>query len=184
MEITTTLESTGPYSQGRPFDEPKGPNESHDEHDARCWRQRLHVTDSGHVFIPPMPFKVGIAEAAKFRGAKIPGKRNATWTKHFEAGILVIEPIVLGIEAAAVPCEKVYVPSDGKRGGGTRVWKRFPLITAWKGTVTWHVFDPEITKPAFEEHLEVFGSLIGIGRFRVRNNGYYGRFKCTKMKVS
>ena len=53
------------------------------------WRERLHVNSDGYVFIPPMAFKNCISEIAKYRSDKIPGKRNATYTKHFESGVLV-----------------------------------------------------------------------------------------------
>ena len=34
-----------------------------------------------------------------------------------------------------------------------------------------------ITLSVFRKHLEEAGKFIGIGRFRPRNNGFYGRFE-------
>ena len=129
-----------------------------------------------------MAFKLSLAESAKFLGMKIPGKRNATYTKHFEAGILVLEGMPIGIKKDEVKGEALFVPSDGKRGGGSRVEKIFPLIPKWKGDVQFYVLDQTITAPVFEQHLKESGNFIGIGRFRPRNNGFYGRFRLTSMK--
>lgn len=38
------------------------------------------------------------------------------------------------------------------------------------------ILDEIITEEVFREHLADAGSFIGIGRFRPRNNGFYGRF--------
>lgn len=178
------LEGISPYSQSRYHNTPKLNKELHDDHERRTWRNRLHVNERGEVFIPAMAFKNGISEAARFLGEKVPGKRNATWTKHFEAGVLVMENAPLGIKAEDVPGEELFVPSDGKKGGGSRVMKTFPVIHHWKATVTFHVLDDTITEEAFLHHLEQCGSFIGIGRFRPRNGGFYGRFKVNSLKWS
>jgi hypothetical protein len=128
-----------------------------------------------------MAFKNCLSEAAKFLGEKIPGKRNATWTKHFEAGVLVVDGMILPVKGDDVPCEKLFVPSDGVRGSGKRVWKYFPVIQAWEGEVEFLIFDDTITKEAFEHHLREAGAFIGLGRFRPRNNGFYGRFSIEKL---
>lgn len=102
-------------------------------------------------------------------------------TKHFEAGVLVMDPVPLGIKCADVPGEWFFVPSDGKRGGGSRVKRCFPVVREWSGDVTFHVLDDTITQDAFEHHLSEAGKFIGIGRFRPRNNGFYGRFSVEKV---
>ena len=51
-----------------------------------------------------------------------------------------------------------------------------PLIPKWEGSVEFLVFDDVVTEEVFTEHLNDAGSYIGIGRFRPRNNGFYGRF--------
>jgi hypothetical protein len=172
------LESTSVYSQSRHYADSvaKLEKESHADYETRTWRNRCHTTKEGYIFIPPSAFKNCIAEAARFLGEKIQGKGNATYTKHFESGVMVIDPLVLPIKADDVPCETLFVPADGKRGSGKRVTKCFPAIPKWSGDVEFIIVDPTITKDVFERHLKEAGSLIGIGRFRPRNNGYYGRF--------
>lgn len=176
------LKSMSPYSQSRFHDIEKLAKENSQDYEERTWRGRLHVNDSGHVFIPPMSFKNCLSEAAKFMSRQIPGKGKATYTKHFEAGVLVMDPLVLPFKATDVAGEWLFVPSDGKRGGGSRVKKCFPVIHDWNGKVIFHILDDTITKDAFEEHLREAGSFIGVGRFRPRNNGFYGRFTVEKVE--
>ncbi len=55
--------------------------------------------------------------------------------------------------------------------------KSFPYIPEWEGIATFYIADETITEDVFKYHLQQAGKFIGLGRFRVRNNGYYGRFK-------
>ena len=177
-----TLKNISPYSQSKYIQTPDLPKEGKDAKEKRTWRERLHVTEDGHVFIPPMSFKNCLSEAAKYLSMQIPGKGKSTYTKHFEAGVLVTEALVLPDIAAEVPGEWFHVPSDGKRGGSSRVLRCFPLIREWSGDVTFYILDETITRDVFLTHLEQAGKFIGIGRFRPRNNGFYGRFEVVKLE--
>jgi hypothetical protein len=176
------LEGVSPYSQSRFHDEPKLDRETADDHEKRTWRKRLHVNDEGMVIMPPMAFKNALAEAAKYLSVQIPGKGKSTYTKHFEAGVLCMEPLVLPIKADDVLGEWYFVPASGKRGDGKRVKKCFPVIPKWSGHVRFDIFDDTITKPVFQQHLEEAGKFIGVGRFRPRNNGFFGRFRVADLK--
>ena len=172
-----TLKSAGAYSQSKHYETPMKPKESYPDYEARTWRDRLHADPkTEEVFIPPMAFKNCLAEAAKFLSIKIPGKGNATYTKHFEAGTMVTEGLPIGIKKNEVDGEWFFVPSDGKRGGDKRVNKCFPVIHQWGGKVEFLVFDDTVTEKVFEDVLRDAGRFIGLGRFRPRNNGFYGRF--------
>jgi hypothetical protein len=177
-----TLTSISPYSQSRKYDTPKKDKELAKDYEARTWRDRLHTDSDGHVFIPPMSFKNCIAEVAKYLGVQIPGKGKNNYTKHFEAGVLVTDPLVLPITKDEVEGEWLFVPADGKRGSGKRVDKCFPVIRQWEGTVPFYILDETITEDVFRHHIEQAGKFIGIGRFRPRNNGFYGRFNVTNLK--
>lgn len=179
---TVQLRSVSPYSQSKHYTTEKLPKELPKDYEARTWRDRLHTTDSGEVFIPPMSFKNCLSEAAKFLGIQIPGKGKSTYTKHFEAGVLVTDALMLGINAADVKGEWLFVPSDGVRGSGKRVDKCFPVIHEWSGDVTFHILDETITEEVFVNVLKQAGAFIGIGRFRPRNNGFYGRFSVESVK--
>ncbi|MGQ0595798.1 hypothetical protein [Aquabacterium sp.] len=174
---TVRIKSVSPYSQSKHYTTEKLPKELAKDYETRTWRDRLHVNDAGQVFIPPMSFKNCLSEAAKFLSVQIPGKGKATYTKHFEAGVLVTDALVIPIKKEDVPGEWLFVPADGVRGSGKRVEKCFPVIHQWQGDVTFHVLDETITEDVFRHHLEQAGAFIGIGRFRPRNNGFYGRFK-------
>jgi len=134
--------------------------------------------------MPPMAFKNCLSEAAKFLSHRIPGKGKATYTKHFEAGVLVTDALVLPIKKESVEGQWLFVPSDGKRGSGSRVDKCFPVIKEWEGDVTFFILDETIDEAAFKEHLEEAGKFIGLGYFRPRNNGFWGRFSVEAIKWS
>ena len=176
--VIATLVSKAPYSPSKEKDHafPRDKKESAADHEERTWRERTHYDEKRQIFIPPMAFKNCLSEAAKFLSVQIPGQGKATYTKHFEAGILIMEGIPLGISVDEVAGEWLFVPSDGRRGGGKRVWKCFPKISSWTGDLTAYILDDKITKDVFEYHLQQAGSFIGVGRFRPRNNGFYGRF--------
>jgi hypothetical protein len=176
------LKSIAPYGQSKYHSTEKLNKEIPRDYEARTWRERCHYDDKGQLFIPPMVFKNCLSEAAKFLSIQIPGKGKATYTKHFEAGVMVVKPLPLPIMKDEVEHEWLFVPSDGKRGGGTRVEKCFPLIHSWEGEVEFHIIDETITEDVFIKHLEEAGNLIGVGRFRPRNNGYYGRFEVIDVK--
>lgn len=176
IRAVVKLKSTTPYSQSKLITTPRAERETPDVHERRVWRERMHTTSDGFVEIPPMGFKHALFEAAKRLGIKIPGERNKNYTKSFEAGIMVVDSLVLPYKAAEVEGEWLFVPSDGKKGGGSRVSKCFPKIPKWEGTVEFLVLDEIIPKEVFQRVLDHAGSLVGIGRFRPANGGYYGRF--------
>lgn len=171
------LSSVSPYSQSRAHETPKQDRETADLYDKRTWRERCHVTKDGHIFIPPMGFKMGLDKAASMLGRQIPGKGKATYTKFFLSGVLCTDPVVLPVKKEEVRGDRIYANADCKRGSGKRVWRIFPTIDEWKATVTFHVLANEITKEVFEDHLKQAGAFVGIGRFRPENGGYYGRYK-------
>jgi hypothetical protein len=183
-QVDAVLESTACYSQSRAYEAEKLEREGHEDYEKRTWRERCHVDENGELFIPPTAFKNCLAQAVLFTPRKGPGGGASTWTKNFEAGVMCTEKLSIGIKKESVACERLFVPSDGKRGGGKRVWKYFPLIAKWSGTVKFLILDDSITESVFRAYLEEAGMFIGIGRFRPRNNGFYGRFKVVSVKWS
>ena len=184
-----TVEGVSALQFGQHVSEPKKEREKPDDYEARTWKYRCHVMEDGpqkdHVFIPPMAFKLALDGAAKFRGDKIKGKGQATYTKHFASGVLVLEPLILPVKINDIQGQWLFVPSDGKKGGGTRVNRCFPTIHKWGGDVTFHILDDAIIdRPVFEDTLTNAGQFIGIGVFRPERGGYNGRFKVSKVKWS
>lgn len=184
LKITCTLISKSPFQFSKAITSIKKTGETHDAFEERTWLERAHVDEKGDVFIPPMALKNCLAEVAKYLSETIPGKGKATYTKHFEAGIMVFEPMYVRKKLKDLERLRLHVPSDGKRGGGNRVWKNFPVMKSWKAKASIHVIDPVlIDKPEkIQEYLIHAGSFIGMGAFRPRNNGYYGRFNVDDFK--
>jgi hypothetical protein len=174
------LNSASPYSQSRLFTKTEIPaleKEAHADYDARNWRNHQHWdAKTGEVFIPPMALKNCLMEVAQYLGEKVPGKGQATWTKHFTAGLLCSEPVMLGVNRDKTESETFMCHADGKRGSGTRVARTFPVIREWTADATFYILDESITRDIFQRYIEEAGKFIGIGRFRPRNGGFYGRF--------
>jgi hypothetical protein len=177
------INGVSPYSASKVFENRvKNAGESFEDHENRCWRERLNVDSQGVGIIPPMAFAWALQVAAKRYAGKIVGKGNATWTKHFESGLLVVDALPLGVTRADVQGEWLFVPSDGVRGSGKRVMKCFPIVHKWGGDVTVHVLDDEITPAIFAKVADVAFKLVGVGRFRPERCGFYGRAEVKSLK--
>lgn len=184
-----TIVGTSPYSQSLAVREEKRQGETDDDREKRTWRGRIHADEKGEVFIPPTAFKNALYEIAKYLSERKPGKGQQTYTKHFEAGLAVIDPAYLGVHRDDVAGQDLFLSAKGIRGakGGARVWRTYPVIPAgWRAKVTIHLIDPVlVSSPAVvRRYLEEAGRLIGIGRFRPSNGGYYGRFNVESFKAA
>lgn len=171
-----TIRGLSPYSQSKAHETAKLNKELADAYEQRTWRNRMHVTKDGRVEIPGSALANAIKDAAKYLSIQVPGKGKTTYTKHFDAGVMVPDGIVLPVKAEEVDFDRLFVPSDGRPGGGKRVWKWFPRIDDWGGSFTCYVFDDIIGPEIFKQVVASAGQIIGLGRFRPRNRGYYGRF--------
>ena len=194
-EATFTIVGISPYSQSRVLQSKRIELQDMQEFEEASWREHIHAVEESHrVFIPPMAIKNALSECAKFISMSVPGKGKATYTKHFEAGLLCTEPVLLETKIAGewapllienVKGERLFLPSDGRRGSGKRVWKIYPTIAPpWRGKASVFIMDDTITADIFETHLARAGQYIGIGRFRPRNNGFYGRFSAEGLAFS
>src|SRR5215831_2359051 len=182
IKAICTLQSISPISFSRHYELPHLDKELPDEYEKRTWRERLHYDKNTlECYIPPIMFKHCLSAAAQYLSMQIKSKGKATYTKHFLAGILVTDSLMLGIHKDEVEGVPLFVSSNGKPGG-PRVTKYFPEISQWKGQVPFYVLDPIITKDVFRDHLIQAGNFIGLGRFRPRNGGYYGRFTVEDVK--
>jgi hypothetical protein len=173
-----SISGLSPYSASRAHEAERLKGETHEAYEERTWREKAHIKDD-NVFIPPMAFKIGLDRAAKVRGIQIPGKGKATYTKFFESGVIVTEPVFIAA-ASEIMCERVHANADGVRGSGKRVWRKFPRIDNWSGDVKFHIIAPEITKEVFEETASYAGLSVGVGRFRPERGGFFGRYQVTK----
>jgi hypothetical protein len=172
------ITGSAPYSASRAHETPKEKGENANDYETRTWREKAHVQD-GRLFIPPMAFKMGLDRAAKVMGKQIPGKGKATYTKFFESGVIVTEPVFIANETD-IACERVHANADGVRGSGKRVWRLFPRIDQWSGVVAFNIIAPEITRDVFEETARYAGLAVGVGRFRPERGGFFGRYSCDR----
>lgn len=188
-QATVKITGQAPYAQSRFHGIEKLPREGADEYERRTWPQKAHIDEDGYIYIHALAFKKCIAEAAKYLSVQIPGKGKSTYTKHFQSGVLLLENARiegrkglikasdLDQEGTGYGGQTLFVPADGVAGSGKRVHRTFPVVASpWSCTVEFMIADDIITRDVFKSHLTTAGSLIGVGAFRVRNGGIWGRF--------
>ena len=175
-----TLTGVSPLSQSGFFKSEKPDKETHDAFERRCWREKMHTTEAGEVFIPPAAFKFAVAKAAEMLSIKIPGGGQAKYTKNFKSGVLVLAaPIIKGAKADDFRGEWINANSDGRRGSGKRVARCFPTVDKWEVDVEFLILDDVITEDIFRRVLEESGKFVGVGMHRPENGGYKGRYQVT-----
>jgi len=164
----------------------KDSGETHDAFELRTWRERMHVGANGNVIIPGNAIKNMMTDISQFLSESVPGKRNATYTKFIDAGLMVFDDADLGVDPDTVEAHAQYVPSDGKKGGGSRVLKYFPIIPKWQTQITLTLVDPVLMDHPEKviEYLEKAGQFIGLGRWRARKGGMNGRFTVKNIEIS
>lgn len=191
--VRARLKSVSPYSQSKAIGVEKHQGEGADDYERRTWAERIHCDADGQCFIPPMSFKKALDSATRYAGMKISGKGQATYTKHVESGTFIVDSMPLGIRKDQVPGEWLFLDANGKKGKASsgRVMRCMPKFDHWEGDLTIHVIDETVLQsiavpgekdkaPALLHFLNTAGSLIGVGRFRPENGGFYGRFVVVK----
>ncbi len=180
--ITVKVELIGEssYQQGNYYEPEFLDGESHCEHETRTWRNRAHCEPDGICFVPGVAIKKSLVSAAKSRSDKYKGQK--TYTSMFTAGVIPINNLCLNIKKSDAGKGTVFVPSDGKPGGGKRVVKHFPTFDNWKGSIEFLIIDTRIIEEIFYRTLETAGKLVGIGVWRPEKGGMNGRFRISKLE--
>lgn len=185
-DVTVEVQGITPYSQSAHPGEDKEKSETWEDFEDRVWRKKSHTRPDGSIFIPGSAFKLCLDECVKNMNEKVGGKGNQTWTKIFEMGIAPITDMDLGVNISQVPFETVFCHANGKRGPGTRVNRKFPIIHEWGGSMTMRIFNDNITKEKFQEFFVRAGLIAGVGRGRPSTgcpNGL-GRFRVLRFEWS
>ncbi len=165
-------------------EEEKKTSETHVQFEKRTWQQKVRRTEDGQVYINPFALTNGLEVAGKFLGKKIPSGRGATYTDRLRKGTQAIGTLLLfkqdgnPLTIDDVDPVELFVPSDGKRGSGSRVTRIFPTAHDWRVLgAELYVYDGKIDEETLEEHLVALGKFVGFGSMRVENGGVNGRFK-------
>lgn len=171
------IKSVSPIAFGRYYapEVPKLEREKPDDYEARTWINRAHFDANGKVVLPALAIKNALLAAAKYSGEQIPGQGKKTYSAKFASGVLIVKDAVIGTRED-IKGLWLHVPSDGKRGGSSRVMKCFPTIETYKTKVEVIVLDEIITAEVLKKTLVEAGNFIGLGSLRVQNNGVLGRF--------
>ena len=156
------ITGTSPLSQSRHYTDeiPKLPRESGEDYENRTWASRAHVKN-GCIEMPGSAFANAVKTAAKRLKLQVPGKGRSEFGKHFEAGVMVPDPLTLCL-LEEMQKDTLFVPSDGRPGGGKRVTKHFPRIDEWGGDVKFYIFDDIITESVFTQVVRAAGLLVGL----------------------
>lgn len=171
-----------PIMFGRPYDEKKLADETHDQFEERCWTQKVAKDKSGQCFVTGFALKNALESAASRLQIKVPSSKG-TFTKLFRQGVRCFGPFPLAkrdgkpLTIKDVDPIKLFVPADGKRGSAKRVMRVFPTANNWEAEVEVHVVDKRITEEVLRRHIEEVGQYIGFGSMRVENGGINGMFE-------
>jgi hypothetical protein len=182
---TVTIAGTAQYVQSAKHDEPKLEREQPDAYDIRTWRSHMHVREQDGervVFIPAHAMQQCLVDAAKHSIGKIAGQGNKTWATKFQTGISVPYDPVLDQSPDDARMISINAHSNGVRGSGTRVTRRFPAFQDWSTSFDVWILDPIIHEAVFQRAVQVAGLFIGLGMGRPQSGVGNGRFVLRDLK--
>lgn len=178
----TTLVSLSPYSQSRNHETSKLKGELADAYDKRTWLDHCTTDEEKRIILPTGGILQALTAAAKYSKKQIPGQGKATWTAKFNSGLSIVENVITDMTVKSAVPEDIYCNSDGIRGSGKRVMRRFPVWPEWRASFPILIMDPIITEEIFREIVDIAGVFIGFGRWRPEKGGMNGRFKLADLK--
>lgn len=156
--------------------------ESHEDYDARTWREKANYDEEGIVFIPAIAFKQAMDLAAKRLAIPDPDNKRANFTKYFVSDVICEHNLSIGVHKDKMPSITINANVDGVRGSGKRVPRTFPQISSWRGVTSFLVMERKIKPEHFEKVLTMAGRSIGVGQFRPEKGGLNGRFVIEKVQ--
>lgn len=190
VTYTIVLESFAgsDYMCGKAKLEDKGTNETSEQFELRSWKQKIGTNDKGEAVLNEFALKNALEEAASRLRMKVPGQGKSEYKKLFVQGIVPCRKPVL-CDHSGKPYtpddfepRPLFVPVDGKKGSGKRVYRIFPTVSNWMTEVSLMVMDPKIDANVLEIHLKEAGMFIGLGSMRVSGGGVNGRFIVKSIK--
>lgn len=177
---TVKIKGMAPLSCSRQHRSPFQDGESHEDYDARTWREKANYDANGHVFVPAMAFKQAMDLAAKRLAIPDPDNKRANFTKYFVSDVICEQNCNIGIHKDEMPAVTINANVDGVRGSGKRVPRTFPQTQNWGGDISFLIMEEKIKPEHFEKVLTMAGRSIGVGQFRPEKGGLNGRFEIVK----
>ena len=161
-------------------DEDRPETTSKGDFEQERWRERMLSDEDGTPMLPRLAINNCLTEAAKALRAKVPGRKGSEFGAVFARCLIPPDADVrLEVDIQDVKPVTMFVPSDGKKGGGKRVNRVFAQIDNWKATFTVVALDNAITKEIMELVASYASMCVGFGAMRPgnKNCGQCGRFK-------
>ena len=182
---TVKIKGMSSYSQSQALKSEKGKSESYHDFEDRVWVERMHLDSDDNVIIPIDCITQGMSTSASYLGktGELAKKGQSTWAENIRCGIVLTKSPCIGKKSDAKE-EWVYCHANGKRGPGTRVWRKFPMFYDWSTTMVITILDDSIPNEVFEKVIRAFGLFNGIGRHRPQNGGYHGRFDVISCEIT
>lgn len=139
--------------------------------------ESLYRLPDKKIYVPSTQIQGCLMEAGK--NFQIPGKRKSTYSGLI-GGLVMITPdaIVMSPQTFTIDSRAVVVPAT--KG---RVVRNRPKFTDWSLKFVIENLEPEqIPNSTLKKILDYAGSYVGIGDFRPRKKGPFGRFIVSKFK--
>ena len=149
------------------------------------WRERMLSDEDGTPMLPNLAINNCLTEAAKALRKTIPGRGKSEYGAVFARALVPpYKDVRLDVDIQDVKPVTMFVPSDGKKGGGKRVNRVFAHIDNWKATFQVVALDNAITQEIMEEVANYASMCIGFGAMRPgnKNCGQCGRFKVVSIE--
>jgi hypothetical protein len=185
---TLTIEGIANMTHSHRHSAPRLEKEGDEAYENRTWRLKLNtmlLNGRPTICLPAHGMHQCLVDGAKYSKLKIPGSARSTWTGKFASGIMLMGNCPLNPphnDPNVVDYIEIFAHSNGVRGSGRRVVRRFPVIpVGWTATFNVHILDPVITRNIFEEIVPYSGIFVGMGQFRPANTGSNGRFVLTNL---
>ena len=194
---TVEFEGISPLSHSQ-YIEPKPSGTDGNEYERSMVQKKAHADSKGNIVIPAMAWKWCIMAGAQYANMSVPGAGKTKFGGIFGSAVSVVKDSLIGQKLADVQPDNPktgaaqknvwsgLMNSDGKRGGGSRVWRCFPQWDKWEGEVEFQVEDDRITPDIFEDVIKQAGAFCGLGRFRPQKPicGTNGKFRVKKITWS
>ena len=166
-----TIESQGPMLWGRQIDDSERPETTNKgEWEQSRWRERMLTDEDGTPMLPRLAINNCLTEAAKALRKTIPGKGKSEYGAVFARALVPPNSDVrLDVALQDVKPITMFVPSDGKKGGGKRVNRIFAQIDNWKATFQVVALDNCINKEVLELVANYASMCVGFGAMRPGN---------------